>query len=240
MKIEQIKNTQYKDVLELDRTIFDSKIALPIEEIQALTNPNVGKVFLAINDTNDILGYVFLQTGNSVYSSPYFKVLDDKELYVHTLGVSKDNQDSGVGRFLLKAVNEFAKLNSFKLISAKVHPDNINSLRVFTKYLGMKAIGIDQNAYGQKIDRLNLKSIVSEHNKKNESSGEAFTSFSTGYESGAKAFVLPVIHASNLDDRSINHDILVKIFDKKYECIKILKPNEWDSNMSGLLFVRSL
>lgn len=240
MKIIDLRQDRYEELLEIDRQVFDSNVALPSEEIAFLNDPNYGKVILAVDDNKNILGYAFLQTGNSnTYKSPFVKKLESGEVYLHTIGVKQEFQSMSVGKLLANAINDFVCKNGYKTITSKVHPDNLASLRLLTKYLKLGANSLNTNAYGLGVDRLELSSETYRLPYEKIIKQLQLSGSELERETELEILLLPVEQPKKLADKSTNHGKLIDIFNNNHLFQGVLYTQECKKDTTCLSFVRA-
>jgi ribosomal protein S18 acetylase RimI-like enzyme len=240
MKIIDLNQDRYEELLEIDKQVFDSNVALPSEEIAFLSDPNYGKVILTVDDNNNIFGYAFLQTGNSdTYKSPFVKKLESGEVYLHTIGVKQEFQGMSIGVLLTKAITNFVRKNGYKTLTSKVHPDNLASLRLLTKYLELGANSLNTNTYGLGVDRLELSSESYRLPYEKLIEQLQLSGSELERETELEILLLPVEQSEILADKSANHSKLIDIFNNNYLFQGVLYAQECKKDTTCLSFVRA-
>ncbi len=105
---------------------IDNTNRLSIEH--ALEQPQPGAaVLVAEDETQGPVGFVHLETQVDNFSGV-------KHGYIADLAVSKSFEGRGVGRILLEAAEDWARINGYRLLTLYVFSGNTRAQRVYERY----------------------------------------------------------------------------------------------------------
>lgn len=130
---KEILDTYFDDILKLknyssglhfkDNQKINEFNKSKINDIYKYLQEDKVVLFVAL-DTNKIVGYVW------GYQHEFFY---EKRMYVNSLVVDEKYSGNGIGRNLLKTIEQYAKENDFMALDLNVSPQNERALRLYEK-----------------------------------------------------------------------------------------------------------
>lgn len=127
-----------EQVAELEKQIFSD--SWDISVFEKMKDDSAERLFVAINDDNQLLGYCCLQI-----------VLDEAE--VLRIAVAPQHRKRGIGACILKYLISFLAQKGSKTIFLEVRSDNAPAIKLY-EAIGFKKLSVRKDYYSKGCDGL--------------------------------------------------------------------------------------
>lgn len=121
--IRELLFLTYATNFEIEDSLIEDFCKEKINSLEIFLKNNTAKIFVCLEE-NELLGFAW------VYEHLYF---DERRIHVNQIAVKEQSQGKGIGKLLLKEIDNFALEKNISCIDLFVSENNISALNLYTK-----------------------------------------------------------------------------------------------------------